>query len=275
LLVGHEIEVLSRLSEVVEDPEQLAGAVGRVLPTAIALASSDARLGQVLVPALEKATQSSIRSDPRTLVNILYPLIVPAIRKSIGETVFSTTNGRAVHQRKQKTRHAPPSPPTASACSSMCSSRWDRQFESGLLQRRVTCEPEPLVVWLAAAGRGFDDHSEVARFRIKGRKVGKRRDQSRGGHLDQTRETEVQSSVERIRAARVAITKGQLLPCPAQISGMAVNCPHVHPDRHYGPNNRLWVTVSTSSEYCSQPGPPARSDRILRSGPQIASFRRL
>lgn len=90
LLVGREIEVLSRLSSVVEDPEQLATAIGRVLPTAIAHASSDARLGQVLVPALEKATESSIRSNPRTLVNILYPLIVPAIRKSIGETIDET-----------------------------------------------------------------------------------------------------------------------------------------------------------------------------------------
>ena len=90
LLLGREIEVLSRLSEVVEDPEQLAAAIGRVLPTAIAQASADARLGQVLAPTLEKATQSSIRSDPRTLVNILYPLIVPAIRKSIGETIDET-----------------------------------------------------------------------------------------------------------------------------------------------------------------------------------------
>src|SRR6516225_12116442 len=90
LLVGHEIEVLSRLSEVVEDPEQLAGAIGRVLPTAIALATNDARLGQALAPALAKATQNSIRHDPRTLVNILYPLIVPAIRKSIGETIDET-----------------------------------------------------------------------------------------------------------------------------------------------------------------------------------------
>lgn len=90
LLFGGEIEVLSRLSEVVEDPEQLAVAVGRVLPTAIAQASSDARLAEVLAPALEKATQSSIRSDPRTLLNILYPLIVPAIRKSIGETIDET-----------------------------------------------------------------------------------------------------------------------------------------------------------------------------------------
>ena len=90
VLLGHEIEVLSRLCEVIEDPEQLAAVVGRILPTAIADVSSDARLGEVLAPALEKATQSSIRSNPATLLNILYPLIVPAIRKSIAERIDET-----------------------------------------------------------------------------------------------------------------------------------------------------------------------------------------
>lgn len=90
LLVGREIETLSRINTLLEDPERLAVAVGNVLPTAIAGASADGRLGQVLAPALEKATQSSIRSDPRTLVNILHPLIVPAIRKSIGEAIDRT-----------------------------------------------------------------------------------------------------------------------------------------------------------------------------------------
>ncbi len=90
LLLGQEIELLSRLSGMVEDPEQLAAAVGRVLPIAFVQASSDARLGQVLAPVLEKAAQSSIHNDPRTLVNLLYPLIVPAIRKSIGETIDTT-----------------------------------------------------------------------------------------------------------------------------------------------------------------------------------------
>jgi outer membrane protein OmpA-like peptidoglycan-associated protein len=90
LLLGREIEKLSQLSALIEDPEQLAIAVGQVLPTAIAQASMDSRLGPVLAPALEKATQSSIRSDPRTLVNILHPLIVPAIRKSIGEAIDQT-----------------------------------------------------------------------------------------------------------------------------------------------------------------------------------------
>ena len=88
LLVGHEIEVLGRLREVVEDPERFGVAVGRVLPAAVA--SSDALLGQVLAPALEKATESSIRNDPRKLVDILHPVIVPAIRKSIGEAIDGT-----------------------------------------------------------------------------------------------------------------------------------------------------------------------------------------
>jgi len=90
VLLGREIEVLARLSDVVEDPEQLAAVVGRILPTAIAQVSSDAQLGAVLAPAMEKATESSIRSNPSTLLNILYPLIVPAIRKSIGERIDET-----------------------------------------------------------------------------------------------------------------------------------------------------------------------------------------
>jgi outer membrane protein OmpA-like peptidoglycan-associated protein len=90
LLVGREIETLSRLTGVVDDPERLAAAIGRVLPTAIAQATSDTRMGHVLAPVMEKAAESSIRSNPGTLVNILYPTIVPAIRKSIGETIDET-----------------------------------------------------------------------------------------------------------------------------------------------------------------------------------------
>jgi OOP family OmpA-OmpF porin len=88
LLVGREIALLERLREIIDDPERLGAAVGRVLPTAVA--SSDARLGQVLAPALEKATESSIRNDPRKLVDILSPVIGPTIRKSVGETIDNT-----------------------------------------------------------------------------------------------------------------------------------------------------------------------------------------
>jgi hypothetical protein len=37
-------------------------------------------------------------------------------------------------------------------------SGWDGEFESPLLQRRVTCEPEPLVVWLASAGSPYSQN---------------------------------------------------------------------------------------------------------------------
>jgi outer membrane protein OmpA-like peptidoglycan-associated protein len=87
LLVGREIETVWRLAGVVDDPERLAAAIGCILPTAIAQATSDERMGHVLAPVMEKAAESSIRNDPKTLVNILYPTIVPAIRKSIGETI--------------------------------------------------------------------------------------------------------------------------------------------------------------------------------------------
>ncbi len=91
LLLEHELATLSRLREQLDDPELFGDAVSRVLPSAIAQASSrDERLGQVLAPTVERATQSSIRNDPRTLVNIIYPVIVPAIRKSIVETIDAT-----------------------------------------------------------------------------------------------------------------------------------------------------------------------------------------
>lgn len=90
LLFGHEIETLSRLRDLLDDPERLAAAVGRVLPTAIAEARSDPRLGQVLTPAFEGAAQSSIRSNPKVLIDILHPLFGPAMRKSIGEAIDQT-----------------------------------------------------------------------------------------------------------------------------------------------------------------------------------------
>ncbi len=88
LLMGREIETLERLRESIDDPERFAGAVGRALPSAAAQAAArDERLADVLTPTVERAAQRSIRNDPRTLIDILFPVIVPAIRKSIAETL--------------------------------------------------------------------------------------------------------------------------------------------------------------------------------------------
>src|SRR5258708_37355345 len=88
LLVGHEIEVLGRLREVIEDPERFGVAVGRVLATAVA--SGDARPGPVFAPALAKAAENTILNDSRGGLDILHPPIVPAIRKSVAVATHHT-----------------------------------------------------------------------------------------------------------------------------------------------------------------------------------------
>ncbi|MER9407297.1 OmpA family protein [Mesorhizobium caraganae] len=89
LLVGREISELSRVTQLLGEPEQLAAAVGDVLPNAAARASH-AQLGEALAPAVERAVQRSIQRSPRTLTDILYPVFLPAIRKSIGEKIDQT-----------------------------------------------------------------------------------------------------------------------------------------------------------------------------------------
>ena len=65
--------------------------MGAVLPAAFTLAATqDDRLGQVLAPTVERATQASIRKNPGTMVDILYPVMGPAIRKAIAETLDGT-----------------------------------------------------------------------------------------------------------------------------------------------------------------------------------------
>ncbi|MBZ9767035.1 OmpA family protein [Mesorhizobium sp. CA6] len=89
LLVGGEISELSRVTHLLDEPEQLAAAVGNVLPEATARASH-AQLGEALAPAVERAAQRSIQKNPNTLTDILYPVFLPAIRKSIGEKIDQT-----------------------------------------------------------------------------------------------------------------------------------------------------------------------------------------
>ncbi|CAN7678532.1 OmpA family protein [Mesorhizobium sp. LjRoot246] len=89
LLVGREISELSRVTHLLDEPDQLAAAMGGVLPSAAARAPH-AQLGEALTPAVERAVQRSIQKSPRTLTDILYPVFLPAIRKSIGERIDQT-----------------------------------------------------------------------------------------------------------------------------------------------------------------------------------------
>ncbi|MBN2505577.1 MAG: OmpA family protein [Verrucomicrobia bacterium] len=86
LLLGPEKQALEHLRERLEDPAQRAREVSGVLPQAVALACRrDQQLASALVPAVESALGVSVRRDPSPVVNAVFPIIGPAIRRAIAE----------------------------------------------------------------------------------------------------------------------------------------------------------------------------------------------
>lgn len=88
LLVGPERQQLDELADRVEQvaitPEMLADQ----LPEAIALRTSrDRQLGRALAPTVETALRESIRRNPRDIASAIFPVLGPAIRKAIAETM--------------------------------------------------------------------------------------------------------------------------------------------------------------------------------------------
>jgi len=91
VLFEREQAALTRLQRKFDDPHEFAAAVSAVLPAAFALAAQHGdTLGPAIAPSFERAAQASIRKDPQTMVDILYPVMGPAIRKSIAEALEGT-----------------------------------------------------------------------------------------------------------------------------------------------------------------------------------------
>ncbi|HEX8137743.1 MAG TPA: OmpA family protein [Pyrinomonadaceae bacterium] len=89
LLIGPEQQELVRIQERLERQEALLPEdVGRVLPEAVTLRSrQDKKVTEALLPTVEEAIGISVRKDPQTLVDALFPVIGPAIRRAISEAL--------------------------------------------------------------------------------------------------------------------------------------------------------------------------------------------
>lgn len=85
LILGPFRDQLDRLQQRVDQPPELQpGDVGRVLPEAISLrASRDKKLALALGPVTENAIRASIRKNRQVLVDALFPVMGPAIRKAV------------------------------------------------------------------------------------------------------------------------------------------------------------------------------------------------
>jgi OOP family OmpA-OmpF porin len=92
LILAPEQEALERLHERIENPESRTDDVSGVVAEAIQRrreqGGSDA-LSEALAPTIETALRESVRKDPATLADALFPVMGPAIRRSILETLRS------------------------------------------------------------------------------------------------------------------------------------------------------------------------------------------
>jgi outer membrane protein OmpA-like peptidoglycan-associated protein len=86
LLLGKEKAQISVIRERLTNPVLLAQDVSQVLPDAISMsgARSD-HLSRALTPAVEAALKESIQRHPSVLVNAIFPVMGPAIRKALAE----------------------------------------------------------------------------------------------------------------------------------------------------------------------------------------------
>lgn len=84
LLLAPELTQLTDLRERLDNPARYAQDVSRVLPEALALRSSkDNKLTNALMPTVEEAIGISVKKNPQRLVDAIFPVMGPAIRKAI------------------------------------------------------------------------------------------------------------------------------------------------------------------------------------------------
>ena len=90
LLFEPEQVELHSLKERLENPVIRAQEVSRVLPDALALrVKQDTRISQELAPVLEESFTHSIRKRPQVIVDVMAPIMGPAIRKAISRAFRS------------------------------------------------------------------------------------------------------------------------------------------------------------------------------------------
>jgi OOP family OmpA-OmpF porin len=101
LLLGSEQASLRALDSKVGNRDSLVGTVADVLSEAAAeRARRDDSITQVLAPIVNEGLQQSVRRNPQPLVDALYPIMGPAIRRSISEALAEMMQAfnRAVEQ---------------------------------------------------------------------------------------------------------------------------------------------------------------------------------
>ncbi len=88
LLVGPEEEEIRQIKERLDNPRRFAREVGKVIGPALRHGAEHGfDIGKELGPPVEEAVRKFIRDDPGTVADAIFPVIGPAIRKSIAASL--------------------------------------------------------------------------------------------------------------------------------------------------------------------------------------------
>lgn len=88
ILTGLDGEELQRLNTLVKDPEAFSEEISKLLPLSIRkmIDAGDINM-ETLLPIIEEAMRESIQKNPETLANVLFPIMMPAIRKAVAADI--------------------------------------------------------------------------------------------------------------------------------------------------------------------------------------------
>jgi OOP family OmpA-OmpF porin len=92
LIVGPEQEGLKQIQDRLDDTDRRAEDVSSVVAEAIQMRrekGDDEALAEALAPTIQDTLRESVRRDPHVLADALFPVMGPAIRRSITETLRS------------------------------------------------------------------------------------------------------------------------------------------------------------------------------------------
>ncbi len=88
LLLGSEYQDLLKLQREFSNHSHTSEKISQVISEAIAIrCKQDNSVSQALVPSIEDAIRVSAKRDPTRLANALFPVMGPAIRESVAETI--------------------------------------------------------------------------------------------------------------------------------------------------------------------------------------------
>ncbi|MEE9392598.1 MAG: hypothetical protein V3W41_08850 [Planctomycetota bacterium] len=88
LIAGDQVDRLERVEHALNDPKEDLLRVSRVLPDAILLrGKQDSKLSRAMAPNIEDVIKESVHKRPQVLADALFPVMGPAIRRSISDTL--------------------------------------------------------------------------------------------------------------------------------------------------------------------------------------------